>query len=123
VGFWSGALGVPLLLIGTVVVGAEAAEVFENFRVEDGRADFVDAHGPFAEIDFAAAVAAEWEVFVAGADDHCAGGAVEEFGGFFSGRHDLAVGVKPVVNEYVSAMEERAASGDRLLKWIRAVPP
>src|SRR5580698_1478742 len=85
--FWSGALEVPSMLIGTVAVGAEAPEIFENFRVEDGRADFVDAHGPFAEIDFAAAVAAEWEVFVADADDHCAGWTVEEFGGFFSGRH------------------------------------
>jgi hypothetical protein len=94
VGFSTKEPGERSLLIGTVAVGAEAAEIFENFRVEDGRTDFVDAHGPFAEVDFATAVAAEWEVFVADADDHCAGRAVEEFGGFFSGRHDLAVGVK-----------------------------
>ena len=50
VGFWSGALEVPSLLIGTIAVGAEAAKIFENFWVEDGRADFVDAHGPFAAI-------------------------------------------------------------------------
>ena len=48
------------MLIGvSAAVGAEAAEIFEDFRVEDGRTDFVDAHGPFAEIDFAAAVAAK----------------------------------------------------------------
>jgi hypothetical protein len=87
VGFSTVEPGERLLLIGTVAVGAEAAEIFENFRVENGRTDFVDAHGPFAEIDFAAAVAAEREVFVADADDHCAGWTVEEFGGFFSGRH------------------------------------
>jgi hypothetical protein len=45
-------------------VAAEAAEVFEDFGVEDGGADFVDAGGPFAEVDLAAAVAAEGEVFV-----------------------------------------------------------
>jgi hypothetical protein len=82
--FWSGALEAPSMLIGTVAVGAEATEVFENFRVEDWRTDFVDAHGPFAEIDFAAPVATKGEVFVAAADDHCAGGAMEELGGFFT---------------------------------------
>jgi hypothetical protein len=55
-----------LLIRVSAAIGAEAAEVFEDFGVEDRRADFVDARGPFAEIDFAAAVAAEGEVFVAG---------------------------------------------------------
>ncbi len=68
----------------SAAIVAETAEVFEDFGIEDGRADFVDAHGPFAEIDFAAAVAAEGEVFVGGADDHSAGGAMEELGGFFA---------------------------------------
>jgi hypothetical protein len=45
-----------------------AFEVFEQIGVEDGRADLVDAHGPFAEVDAAAAVAAEGEVFVGGLD-------------------------------------------------------
>lgn|GEM_PF-4751098 len=86
------------LLIGATAIRAETAEVFEDFRVEDGRTNFVDAHGPLAEIDFAAAVAAEGEVFVAGADDHCAGWAVEEFSGFFSGRHDVGAVAKATVN-------------------------
>ena len=84
VGFSTEEAGERSLLIGTVAVEAEAAEIFENFRVEDGRADFVDSHGPFAEIDFATAVAAKGKVFVADADDHCAGRAMEEFGGFFA---------------------------------------
>jgi hypothetical protein len=49
-------------------IAAEFAQVFEDFRVKDGRADFVDTHGPLAEVDFAAAVAAEREVLVFGAD-------------------------------------------------------
>jgi hypothetical protein len=47
---------------------AETAEVFKDFRVEDGGADFVDAHGPLAEVDLAAAVTAEREVLVVEAD-------------------------------------------------------
>jgi hypothetical protein len=50
---------------------------FQNFGVEDGRAYLVDAHGPFAQIDAAAAVAAEGEVFVGGFDQLFAAGAVE----------------------------------------------
>ena len=84
VGFSTIEPGERSLLIGTVAIGAEAPEIFENFWVEDGRTDFVNAHGPFAEIDFAAAVAAEWKVFVADANDHCACRAMEELGGFFA---------------------------------------
>jgi len=67
----------------TRVVRVQAAEVFEDFRVEDGGADFVDAGGPLAEVDFAATVAAEGEIFVVEADQHAAGGAAENFSGFF----------------------------------------
>ena len=73
-----------VFIVVASTVGAHVAEVFEDFGVEDGRADFVDPHGPLAEIDFAAAIAAEREVFVAEADDGCAGRAAEELGGFFS---------------------------------------
>jgi hypothetical protein len=87
VGFSTVLFGKRSLLIGVTAIRREAAEVFENFRVEDRRADFVNAHGPFAEIDFAAAIAAEGKVFVADADDHCAVRAAEELGGFFASRH------------------------------------
>jgi hypothetical protein len=75
----------------TAAVWAQAAEVFEDFRVEDGGADFVDAGGPLAEIDFAAAVTAEGEVLVVEADQFAAGGAAEELGGFFLRSHGLVV--------------------------------
>jgi hypothetical protein len=87
--FWvSSAEGLSVFIRVPAAVVAEFAEVFEDFGVEDGRTDFVDAHGPFAEIDFAAAVTAEREVFVGHADEHAAGGAVEEFYGFFLCGHD-----------------------------------
>jgi hypothetical protein len=74
---------------GLVVASAEGAKVFEDFRVEDGRADFVDAGGPLAEVDLAAAVTAEREVFAVEGDEFVAGGAAEEFGGFFLGCHGV----------------------------------
>ena len=52
---------------------------FGGLGVEDGGADLVDAHGPFAEVDAAAAVGAEGEVFVGGLDDPGAGRAFERF--------------------------------------------
>jgi fructose-1,6-bisphosphatase len=64
-------------------VTGEPAQVFEDFRVEDRGADLIDAHGPFAEIDLAAPVRAEREVFVFHLHEHTAGGAVEELYGFF----------------------------------------
>jgi hypothetical protein len=74
-------------------------EVFEQgrlsyFWIEDWRADLVDAHGPFAEIDAATAVAAEGEILTGGFDQLFAGGAVERFqlgGGLFLGRHKSAI--------------------------------
>jgi len=73
----------------TAAVWAQSAQVFEDFRVEDGGADFEHAGGPFAEIDLAAAVTAEGEVLVVEADQLAAGGAAEELGGFFLGGHAL----------------------------------
>lgn len=67
---------------------AEFAEIFEDFRVEDGGTDLVDAHRPFAEVDFATAIGAEWKVFVLWTDQHAAGGAAENFDGFFLGSHE-----------------------------------
>jgi hypothetical protein len=51
------------------------AEAFEDFGVEDGGGDFVVSAGPFTEVDAAAAVAAEGDVFAAEEDDFVAGGA------------------------------------------------
>jgi hypothetical protein len=61
--------GGGLSVIGvSTAVGAETAQVFEDLGVEDGRADLVDAGGPLAEVDFAAAVRAEREVLVVETD-------------------------------------------------------
>jgi hypothetical protein len=79
------ASGVGLVFIGVIL--HVATQVFEDFGVEDRRADFVDSHGPLAEVDLAAAVTTEGKVLVCAADQHSAGGAAEKFGGFFSGGH------------------------------------
>jgi len=71
------------------VAATEGAEVFEDFWVEDGGADFVDAGGPLSEIDLAAAVGAEGKVFAVEGDEFATGGAAEEFGGFFPGSHEI----------------------------------
>jgi hypothetical protein len=71
----------------SAAASAEFTEIFEDFGVEDGRADLVDAGGPFAEVDFAAAVTAKREVLVVETDQHAAGGAVEELCGLFLCRH------------------------------------
>jgi len=88
-GFWLGALAGALVVIvaALALTAAECPEVFEDFGVEDGGADFVDARGPLAEIDLAAAVGAEWEILAIEGHEHGAGGAAEEFGGFFLGGH------------------------------------
>ena len=78
------AAGVELLIVRAFVVPAgEAAEVFKHFGIEDGRADLIGAHGPLAEVDAAAAVAAEREILVGGLDQLAAGWAFEgfDFGG------------------------------------------
>src|SRR5579859_2187409 len=56
-----------------------ALEVFQQIGIEDGRTDLVNAHGPFAEVDAAAAIAAEREVLVSGLHQLLAGRAVERF--------------------------------------------
>lgn len=65
--------GGVLLLLGVL-------EIFKEVGVEDGGGDFVVPGGPFAEVDHAAAVGAEGEVFAGGEDDFAAGGAEEGFG-------------------------------------------
>src|SRR5271166_3544544 len=81
--FWRGFVAEPSVFIRpSVACVAAEAHIFEDFGIEDRRADFVGARGPFAEIDLAAAVAAERKVLVAQAHDHSAGGAMEELGGF-----------------------------------------
>jgi len=80
-------IDVPVVAAGPISV--QAAEVFEDFRVEDGGADPVNAGGPLAEVDLAAAVGAEGEVLIGEANQHAAGGAAVEFGGFFLDGHGL----------------------------------
>jgi len=76
-----------VVIVVAAAVGAEIAEVLEDFGIEDGGADFIDAGGPFAEVDFAAAITAEGEVFAVVGDELAAGGAAEDFGGLFLGSH------------------------------------
>jgi hypothetical protein len=64
-----------VVVLAFVLVGA--GQLFEEVRVLDGGGDFVVAAGPFAEVDAAAAVGAEGEVFIPGKDDGAAGGAAE----------------------------------------------
>ena len=70
----------------SVAASAEPAEVFEDFGVEDRRADLVDAHGPLAEIDLAAAVAAERKVLVFGRTSMPQVGQRRSFADFFLAR-------------------------------------
>jgi hypothetical protein len=54
-----------LVLIGVPAGSApKPVEVFEHIGVQHRRADLVDARGPLAQVDFAAAIAAEREVLV-----------------------------------------------------------
>ncbi len=83
-------VGLVVLGVGSVFIGIfllAATQVFEDFGVEDRRADFIDAHGPFAEVNLAATIAAEGKILVCAADEHSAGGAMEKLGGFFPGGH------------------------------------
>src|SRR5580700_10935601 len=82
----------PSAFIRFSVAGIAAeCQIFEDSGIEDRRTDLVDARGPFAEIDLAAAVAAERKVLVTGAHDHCAGGAVEQLGGFLIRSHGFVL--------------------------------
>ena len=56
-----------------------AGQFFEQVGVLDGSGNFVIAAGPLAQVDAAATVRAEGEVFAAGKDDGAAGGAAEGF--------------------------------------------
>ena len=78
---------IPAASTGASAAGA--AEIFEHFRVEDGRTDLVYTHCPLAKVDLAAAVTAEWEVLVFKADQRFAGRAMEELCGFFLLRHGV----------------------------------
>jgi hypothetical protein len=55
--------GLISVVLTVVLVGA--GEFFEEVGVLDGGRDFIVAAGPFTEVDAAAAVGAEWEVFAA----------------------------------------------------------
>ena len=58
-----------VFVVVLVAVGLGAGEFFEEVGVLDGGGDFVVAGGPLAEVEEAAAVGAEGELFVGGEDD------------------------------------------------------
>jgi hypothetical protein len=60
----SGLRGLIFVVLAVVFVGA--GELFEEVGILDGGGDLVVATGPFAEVDAAATVGAEGEVFAAG---------------------------------------------------------
>ena len=64
---FNGLRGLIFVVLAVVLVGA--GELFEEVGVLDGGGDFVIAAGPLAEVDTAAAVGAEGEVFAAGEYD------------------------------------------------------
>src|SRR5205823_12491455 len=68
-----------LVFVVLGVVFPRAGELFEEVGVLDRAGDFIVSAGPFAEIDAAAAVGAEREVFAAGEDDGPAGGTAQRF--------------------------------------------
>jgi hypothetical protein len=70
-------LGCESVFVVLAIGFVGAGELFEEIGVLDGRGDFVVAGGPLAEVDAAAAVGAEGEVFVLGKNDGAAGGAAE----------------------------------------------
>jgi hypothetical protein len=95
--FWTNESEEPSLFMrAAAALAARITKVFEDIGIEDGRTDFVDAAGPFAEVDLSAAVTAERKVLIGGADQHSAGGAAEEFGGFFLRRHGVG-GARPAL--------------------------
>jgi antitoxin ParD1/3/4 len=90
-------------------------EVFEDVGVEDGRGDFVGSAGPFAEVDLAAAVAAEGEVFFGSGDDGFAGGAAED-DGFCFGAHWWCL-----ILCFMISLDSSAAIASRMLLAIIAI--
>jgi hypothetical protein len=72
-----GGRGSVVVVLAAVFVGA--GELFEEVGVLDGAGDFVVTGGPFAEVNAAAAVTAEGEVFVPFQDESATGGAAEGF--------------------------------------------
>ena len=71
------------VIVAVVLVGA--GQLFEEVGVLDRGGDFVVAAGPLAEVDAAAAVGAEGEVFAACENQGATGGAAQRFG-FRGGR-------------------------------------
>src|SRR5271163_91147 len=84
-------------------------EVFEDVGVEDGRGDLVGSAGPLTEVDLAAAVAAEGEVFVGRGDDGLAGWATED-DWFCFGTHWCVV--IPFLHSIAGARERAHGDGE-----------
>jgi hypothetical protein len=62
-----------VVVLAVVLVGT--GELFEQIRVLDRRRDLIVSRSPFAEVNAAAAVGAEGEVFVLFENEGAAGGA------------------------------------------------
>jgi hypothetical protein len=90
-GRWSSPLVHVVVVLAIVLVGA--SEFFEEIGILDGCGDFIVAAGPLAEVDAAAAIGAEGEVFAGGEDDVAASGATKglDFGGCRFVRHDRVI--------------------------------
>jgi hypothetical protein len=67
------------VVVVLAVVFVRTGEFFEQVGVLNRRADLVVSASPFAEVDAAAAVGAEGEVFTLGENDGAAGGTAESF--------------------------------------------
>ena len=71
-----------------VAVGFGAGQFFQQVGVLDRRGDLIVPAGPFAQVEYPAAVGAEGEVLTGGEDDFAAGGAEERFRGSHNVRID-----------------------------------
>jgi len=82
------AAGVLVGVIVSVIIArglGSGRKTLEDFGVEDGRTDAIDAGGPLAEVDALAAVAAEGKVRRVFKDERVASWAMEDF--YASFRH------------------------------------
>jgi len=77
---WMGWTGGLVIVFSRGARSDAGFQVFKNVGIQDGRGDFVGSTGPLAQIDLAAAVAAEGEIFVSSGDDGLASGATENDG-------------------------------------------
>jgi hypothetical protein len=76
-----------LVVIGISGILVPVAQIIQDFRVKDRRADFIDIHSPLAQVNLAATVAAKGKVLIRGMHRQATSGTVKNLYGFFSGTH------------------------------------